>query len=87
MPSLWASGAIWTGRTLGRLRTLDQGHLPARYLDGAGIPLRYKLRRVEGEPVPVSGLAEMERHSAELWKARGPSAESRPLSGFGKSPS
>jgi hypothetical protein len=69
------------------LRTLDMDHLPVRYLDGAGIPLRYKLRRVEGEPVPMRVLAEMERHSAELWKARGPSAESRPLSGFGKSPS
>jgi hypothetical protein len=58
------------------LRALDMGHLPVRYLDGASIPVRYKLRRVEGEPVPMSVLAEMERHSAELWKARGPSAGS-----------
>ena len=69
------------------LRTLGLDRLPVRNLDGAGIPTRYKLRRVEGEPNPMSVLAKMERHSAELWKARGPSAESRPLSGFGKSPS
>jgi hypothetical protein len=34
------------------LRSLGMDRLPVRYLDGAGIPLRYKLRRVEGEPVP-----------------------------------
>jgi hypothetical protein len=49
------------------LRTLDMDHLPVRYLDGAGIPPRYRLRRVEGEPVPMSVLAEMERHSAGFW--------------------
>jgi hypothetical protein len=49
------------------LRTLDMDHLPVRYLDGSGIPPRYRLRRVEGEPVPMSVLAEMERHSAGFW--------------------
>ena len=53
------------------LRTLDMDHLSVRYLDGAGIPLWYKLRRVEGEPVPMSVLAEMGRHSAEPRKVRG----------------
>jgi hypothetical protein len=52
------------------LRTFGSEHLPVRYLDGAGIPVRYKLRRVEGEPVPLSVLGEMERHSAEPWKVR-----------------
>ena len=43
---------------------------PVRYLDGACIPMRYKLRRVEGEPVPLSVLTEMEQHPAEPWKVR-----------------
>jgi len=34
------------------LRTLGMDRLPVRYLDGADIPMRYKLRRGKGEPVP-----------------------------------
>ena len=52
------------------LRTFGADRLPVRYLDGAGIPMRYKLRRVEGEPVPMNVLNEMERHEAEPWKVR-----------------
>lgn len=55
----------------GALRVLDSDQLTVRYLDGAGIPMRYKLRRVEGEPVPVSAFAEMDRNPAEPWKVRG----------------
>jgi hypothetical protein len=44
--------------------------LPVRYLDGAGISAKYKMRLVEGEPVPANVLAEMERHAAEPWKVR-----------------
>jgi hypothetical protein len=43
---------------------------PIRYLDGPGVPTRYKVRRVKGEPVPLSVLAEMERHSAAPWNIR-----------------
>jgi hypothetical protein len=43
---------------------------PVRYLDGAGIPERYKLRRVAGDPVPATVLTEMERHPAEPWVVR-----------------
>jgi hypothetical protein len=50
------------------LRTLGSDRLPVRYLDGAGVPMRYKVRRVEGEPVPMNVLAEMERHPTEPWK-------------------
>jgi len=32
--------------------------------------MRYKARRVEGEPVPMNVIAEMERHPAEPWKVR-----------------
>jgi hypothetical protein len=32
--------------------------------------MRYKVRRVEGEPVPMNVLAEMERRPAEPWKVR-----------------
>jgi hypothetical protein len=52
------------------LRTFGSEQGPVRYLDGPGIPVRYKLRRVEGEPVPLSVLAEMERHPADPWKIR-----------------
>src|SRR5262249_21358665 len=41
----------------GALQTLGMKGLPVRYLDGAGIPVRHKLRRVEGEPVPISVLS------------------------------
>ena len=33
------------------LRTLGHEALPVRYLDSAGVPMRYKARRVEGGPV------------------------------------
>lgn len=52
------------------LRWLALDHLPLRYLDGGGVPMRYKARRVEGEPVPMNVLAEMERHPTEPWKVR-----------------
>jgi hypothetical protein len=52
------------------LRTFGLDRLPVRYLDGAGVPMRYKMRRVIGEPVPKNVLAEMERHPAEPWKVR-----------------
>jgi hypothetical protein len=52
------------------LSTLGLDGLPVRYLDGAGVPIRYKVRRVDGEPVPMKVLAEMERNPAEPWKVR-----------------
>lgn len=52
------------------LRAFASDGLPLRYLDGAGVPMRYKVRRVEGEPVPMNVLVAMERHAAEPWKVR-----------------
>jgi hypothetical protein len=52
------------------LRTIGSDRLPVRYLDGAVIPMQYKLRQGEGEPVPMSVLAEMERHPEAPWKVR-----------------
>ncbi len=52
------------------LRTLGNAELPVRYLEGGGIPVQFKARHVEGEPVPMSVLSEMERHPAEPWKVR-----------------
>jgi hypothetical protein len=52
------------------LHTLGMDCLPVRYLDGAGVPMRYKLRRVEGEPVPMNVLTEMEPHPEEPWAVR-----------------
>jgi hypothetical protein len=44
--------------------------LPIRYLDGAGIPNRFKLRRVDGEPVPMNVLAAMEQNPEKPWAVR-----------------
>jgi len=52
------------------LRVLGADRLPVHYLDANGIPVLYRLRQVEGEPVPMRVLAEMERHPAEPWTAR-----------------
>jgi len=52
------------------LHSMGADHLPIRYLDGAGVPMRYKVRRVEGEPVPMSVLAAMEQHPTEPWSVR-----------------
>jgi len=42
------------------LRVFAPEALLVKYLDGPGIPARYKLRRVDGEPVPMGVLAERE---------------------------
>ena len=52
------------------IRTFGSDGMPVRYLDWAGVPMRYKVRRVDGEPVPMSVLAAMEQHPAEPWKVR-----------------
>ena len=52
------------------LRTFGSDGMPVRYLDGAGVPMRYKVRRVDGEPVPMNVLAAMEQHPADPWKVR-----------------
>lgn len=51
------------------LRTFGSDDAPVLYLDGSGVPLRYKIRRVAGEPVPAQVREEMERHP-EPWKVR-----------------
>lgn len=52
------------------LRVFGSENLPVGYLDGAGIPAKYKIRRVEREPVPMSVLAAMEQCPEEPWKVR-----------------
>jgi hypothetical protein len=52
------------------LRSFGSDRLPVRYLDGAGIPARYKLRRVKGEPVPPDVLTAMEHQPVEPWIVR-----------------
>lgn len=37
------------------LRVLEMQERPIRYLDGPGVPIRYKVRRVSGEPGPWRG--------------------------------
>jgi hypothetical protein len=53
------------------LRTVDLARIPVAYLDGSNIPVKYKTRTVAGEPVPLSVLAEMERHiNDHPWRVR-----------------
>jgi hypothetical protein len=53
------------------LRLLGLGRAPVRYLDGSGVPMRYKATKLEGEPIPLNVLAEMERSiSDEPWMIR-----------------
>ena len=52
------------------LRPIGLERLRLRYIDGVGIPIRCRLRRLEGESVPMQVLAEMERHPADPWKVR-----------------
>jgi hypothetical protein len=51
------------------LAAFDNAGLPVRYLDGPGIPMRYKERRVPGEPVPLDVVEAMYR-SDEPWTVR-----------------
>jgi hypothetical protein len=52
------------------LRTYGSHELPVRYLDGDGVPMKYKLRKVPGEPVSANVLIEMEKHPEEPWVIR-----------------
>jgi hypothetical protein len=52
------------------LRTFGSDSLPVRYLDGDGIPMRYKLRQVDGEPVTAEIREAMERGPEKPWVVR-----------------
>ena len=54
---------------------------PIRYLDGSGIPDKYKERRAAGEPVPLDVLHAMEQNPWTPWETR-----DRMLSEMGWSP-
>jgi hypothetical protein len=51
------------------LRVHGNGHLPVKYLDG-DVPMRFKLRKVPGEPVPANVLAAMEQEPNQPWVVR-----------------
>ena len=52
------------------LHSFGLGRLSVCYLDGPQVPMLYKVRHVDGEPVPMNVLGAMERHPAEPWKIR-----------------
>jgi hypothetical protein len=52
------------------LHVLGMDGLEVRYLDGPNVPLRYKVRKVPGEPVSLSVRAEMEQHPDAPWEVR-----------------
>lgn len=58
---------LWSDKDAPHIRaallTLGMDGLPVRYLDGEGIPARYKVRGVAGQPVALSKLREMEARS------------------------
>lgn len=51
------------------LAVFGSDKLPIRYLDG-DVPMKYKVRRVPGEPVPLAVLEAMLRAPAEPWVVR-----------------
>jgi hypothetical protein len=52
------------------LHAFGSSRLPVLYLDGPGVPPRYKVRRVAGDPVPTHIRQEMERHPDKPWSIR-----------------
>ena len=54
----------------GALRVLEADQLPVQYLDSPRTPLRYKVRRAAGEPVPENVRREMELHPEAPWVVR-----------------
>jgi len=52
------------------LKIMESNNWPVRYLDGEGIPSPYKVRAVDGEPVPLRVLKEMEQHPRNPWEGR-----------------
>ena len=43
---------------------------PIRYVDGPGIPMRYKARQIKGQPVPLDVVAAMVAAGQEPWVVR-----------------
>jgi hypothetical protein len=46
------------------------GNPPVKYLDGAGIPQRYKVRDIPGEPLPAEVLRAMLQNPIDPWRTR-----------------
>lgn len=69
-----AAVGVWSdqdGPTLrSALRTLGLDRLPLRYLDGEEIARHLKLRKIPGEPVPMSVLRVMQRDPSAGWRIR-----------------
>jgi hypothetical protein len=54
----------------GALEVVGWARFPICYLDGSSVPDKLKTRRVEGEPVPLNVLAEMQRQQSKPWVVR-----------------
>jgi len=52
------------------IRAAGLGDRVVQYLDGQDVPMRYKARKIPGEPVPLSVLAAMEQAEREPWRVR-----------------
>ncbi len=65
---------VWSDRDGERvreaLREAGAGALPVRYLDGPGVPDRWKGRLAPGEPVPLNVLEAMMQATGEPWRVR-----------------
>ena len=65
---------VWSDRDgerlRGALREIGAGALTVVYLDGPGVPDRWKGRAAAGEPVPLNVLQAMMAAAAEPWTVR-----------------
>jgi hypothetical protein len=55
------------------LAVLENDKLPVRYIDGPNIPMRYKVRKMKGQPVPLEIVAAMDKANADggqAWEVR-----------------
>jgi len=53
------------------IRILGNQNVPVRYLDGPGIPMRFKARRMKGTPVPLDIVQAMQDAEIEPpWEVR-----------------
>jgi hypothetical protein len=63
---------IWSDVDGPEVRTAIKafGYPPVRYLDGATIPERYKVRDLPGVPVPLAVLQAMQQNPIDPWRTR-----------------
>ena len=66
--------AIWSNidsaSIRGALKVVGWDSLKVKYLDSPAVPIRYKVSNLDGDPVPLEVLAEMEAADDQPWEVR-----------------